>query len=216
MSPPRVALVDQNGLVRAALRCWLERELKADVVGEAGSEAEALRLIQRAVFDVLILEANLPGCDRVAQEAAIANPPVRMLVLSDSCSEGQLQMLQRYDICGCLLKSDRPKFFLEALQGVVQGETGWLSPKLAGLLTSKTEVEQAWSTLTQREREVVQLVAQGLSNQEIAEEVCLSVGRVKNCISTVLRKLGKRNRFELICWVQQQGRPVPSSDSGQE
>ena len=190
--------------MRAALCCWFEKETRFAVVAEASDEATALRRAHEMAPDVLVLEAELPGSVRVAREVGELYPSVGLLVLSSSRDRASVEELISCNVDGYVLRSDGPTLLLEALRSVARGETGWLSPSLAGLLAArKVQADEVWNMLTQREREVFLLVAEGLSNQCIADRLTLSIGRIKNCVSAILHKLEKQSRCELMRWAHE-------------
>jgi len=151
----------------------------------------------------LLLEALLSeqsGLDTVERLAKVDGaPPV--LVVSRSEQPWLAQQMLEAGASGYVLKRDDPDLLIKALNGVAQGQDGWISPHISRSLVPDG-VPVAWSVrqLTPRESDVLRLVADGLQNPEIAEKLCISTGTVKNHVHQILQKLGVPNRMKLIVW----------------
>jgi DNA-binding NarL/FixJ family response regulator len=200
----RVVIVDDHGLFRAGVRSELGPEI--DVVGEAGSVAEAVPLVKELDPDVVLLDVHLPDGGGQAVIAAVApeRPGVRFLALSVSDAPEDVIAVIRAGARGYVTKSISGEELQDAVQRVAGGDAVF-SPRLAGFvldafrtdeLLPDAELEQ----LTAREREVMRLIARGYRYKEIAANLHLSIKTVESHVSAVLRKLQLSSRHELTRW----------------
>jgi DNA-binding NarL/FixJ family response regulator len=212
MKPIRVVLADDHPVVRSGIRTLLEKAPDIAVIGEASDGYEALRLVAELQPDVLLLDMELPrmmGLE-VAQRLQAEGSPVRILVLSAYDDEQYIFGLLSSGAVGYMTKDEALSNLIDAVRGVAQGEAGWLSRratarvmqrKLAG---TKPATDQA-ALLSARERQVIQLVARGYPNEQIAETLNISDGTVKNHVTNIYGKLGVRTRAEAVAWAWKQG-----------
>jgi DNA-binding NarL/FixJ family response regulator len=200
----RVVIVDDHGLFRAGVRNELGEAI--DVVGEAGSVAEAVPLVKELDPDVVLLDVHLPDGGGQAVIAAVApeRPGVRFLALSVSDAPEDVIAVIRAGARGYVTKTISAEDLREAVRRVAEGDAVF-SPRLAGFvldafrsdgLHPDAELEQ----LTAREREVLRLIARGYRYKEIAARLHLSVKTVESHVSAVLRKLQLSSRHELTRW----------------
>lgn len=219
----RVAVADGHALVRGALSALLDAEDDLDVVGEAGDGDEVFALAERERPDVVLLDIDLPGMDGLETTRRIFSEPalegVRVIVLSVSDSDDHLFGALRAGASAFLVKDTEPAELLEAVRAVVHGEallsrrvTRRLIAEIAsqpdGYRPSPEELEE----LTAREREVMALVARGLSNQEIAERLVISLATAKTHVSRALRKVDARDRAQLVALAYETGLVHPRRD----
>ena len=202
---PRVVLVDDHELFRAGVRG--ELGAKVDIVGEAGSVAEAVPLILEADPDVVLLDVHLPdgGGEAVIAGVSVERPGVKFLALSVSDAAEDVIGVIRAGARGYVTKTISPDELADAVRRVADGDAVF-SPRLAGFVLdafragervhSDTELDE----LTPREREVLQLIARGYRYKEIAARLHLSVKTVESHVSSVLRKLQLSSRHELTRW----------------
>ncbi|MFC0628490.1 response regulator [Kribbella deserti] len=210
----RLLVVDDQELMRDGLTAILERQPGLDVVGTAADGAEALRQVEALSPDVVLMDIRMPVLDGIQATAEIARirPSVKVLILSTfDDDEYVLQALQA-GAAGYLLKNLPARDLAEAIRltqrGIVQ-----LSPaaaaKVVAVLTAAAArpasrpVQPQIARLTDREREVLRLVALGASNREIARELIISEGTVKTHISSILGQLKLRDRTQLAVFVHQ-------------
>jgi DNA-binding NarL/FixJ family response regulator len=209
----RVMVVDDHPIWREAL----ERDLRAaglDVVAAAGDGEQALRRMAAARPDVVVLDLRLPVLDGVDTTRRIAaeHPGVRVLVLSASGEEGDVLAAIKAGATGYLVKSASSAELIEAVRRTAAGDAVF-TPGLAGLvlgefrrmMTSPGKDDDSGPRLTERETEILRLVAKGLSSRQIAERLVLSHRTVQNHTQNVLAKLQLHNRVELARYAIERG-----------
>jgi DNA-binding NarL/FixJ family response regulator len=202
---PRVFLVDDHRLVRSGVR--IELGDAVEVVGEAGDVDEALAGIRQTRPDVVLLDVHLPGGGGQAVIDAVSHshPQVRFLALSVSDASEDVIAVIRAGARGYVTKTISGPDLVDAVQRVAEGDAVF-SPRLAGFVldafaaSDVPSVDPELDQLTQREREVLRLIARGYAYKEIAKELFISVKTVETHVSSVLRKLQLSNRHELSRW----------------
>ena len=214
----RVAVVDDQELVRSGFVVLLGSSPDLEVVGEAGDGAEAWALCRRTSPDVVLMDVRMPRMDGLeATRAILADPSAastRVLVLTTFDDDELVLEALRSGASGFLLKDTRPTQLLEAIEVVAAGEA-LLHPRVTRRLIERfaalpTERDPAYDDgLTDREREVLLAVSQGLSNQEIAAQLHLGYGTVKTHVSHLLTKLDFRDRAQLVMYAYETGLAVP-------
>jgi len=218
----KVLIADDQALVRSGFRMILESRDDLEVVGEAGDGEQAIRLAGQTRPDVVLMDVRMPGLDGVSATArltAAADPP-KVIILTTYDLEEPLYAALRAGASGFLLKDVRPADLVEAIR-VVAGGDALLAPTATRrlldrfLVTDVTPAAPAGSLdrLTEREREVLTLLARGASNAEIADRLTVTEATVKTHVSAVLRKLGVRDRVQAVVLAYDLGlvRPRPSS-----
>lgn len=202
--PTRVVIADNQTVARLGTHQLLEQAPSIQVVGEARSGQEALHLVQTRQVDVLIAEMRLPDVSgaEVARQLVNDGASVAVLILSAYEDEASVREVLSSPIAGYLLKSDTAAHVTEAVLGAAREETGWLSPSVARRLMNIRKQASMLEAcqLTTRERETLEALTQGLSNEQIAESLHLSVGTVKNHLTNIYDKLGVASRAEAIVW----------------
>jgi DNA-binding NarL/FixJ family response regulator len=218
----KVLIADDQALVRSGFRMILESRDDLTVVGEAGDGEQALRLVEQTRPDVVLMDVRMPGLDGVAATARLTARPdaPKVIILTTYDLEEPLYAALRAGASGFLLKDVRPADLVEAIR-VVAGGDALLAPTATRRLLDRflvTDVTPAAPTgsldrLTEREREVLTLMARGASNAEIADRLVVSETTVKTHVSAVLRKLGVRDRVQAVVLAYDLGvvRPRPSS-----
>jgi RNA polymerase sigma factor (sigma-70 family) len=220
--PIRVVIADGQPLVRAGLQALLEREADVAVIGHAADGEEAAALTGEARPEVLLVDSELPGLDaveltrRIHADAALAG--VRVLLLGGSAGDERFLPALRAGISGFLLKDGSLDQLAEAVRSVARGDAA-LAPSVADRLIAelarqpdvRRHVPEHLEELTAREREVVALVAGGLSNREIAEELVVSPATVKTHVSRALGKLHARDRAQLVRLAYETGLVAPGA-----
>lgn len=221
-TPVRVLVAEGEGLVRAGLRALLERHEDISVAAEAGTGEEAVAVALRARPDVVLIDVALPGLDGVEATRRIlddmAPGDTRVLMLMSSASDDAVFGALHAGATGLLLKDVAGDALVDAVRGVARGDAP-LAPSLARRLVADfvTRPErlrsspEALEELTAREREVVALVACGLSNDEIAERLVVTRATAKTHVSRALYKLHARDRAQLVVLAYETGlvRPGP-------
>ncbi|GAA4156474.1 response regulator transcription factor [Gryllotalpicola daejeonensis] len=210
----RVAIADDQSLVRMGFRMVLEAQPDLEVVGEAADGSEAVELARRERPDVVLMDVRMPGTDGIAATAEIAAelPETRVLVLTtfdlDEYAFGAL----RAGASGFLLKDARPEELLAAIRAVAAGDAA-VSPRITrrmielfgAQLPSDAPRADAAAALTPREREILLAIGRGLSNTEIAAELFLTESTVKTHVGRVLAKLALRDRVHAVIFVYENG-----------
>ena len=212
MSSPkaiRVLLADDHPVVRGGIKSMLEQADDITVVGEAESGPEALELVAELEPDVLLLDMEMPekpGLE-VARELAASESPVRILALSAYDDDEYIFGLLDTGAAGYLTKDEAPYIIVEAVRGVAQGEDGWISRRVADKMVKRRRrsLEKQSADLSPRELEVLEHVGRGETNPEIAEQLFISEGTVKNHVSHIYEKLGIRTRAEAVAWAWEHG-----------
>jgi DNA-binding NarL/FixJ family response regulator len=205
---PRIVLVDDHALFLAGVRAELGDAV--DVVGTAGSVAEAIPLIKGLDPDVVLLDVHLPdgGGDVVINAVATDRPGVRFLALSVSDAAEDVIGVIRAGARGYVTKTISAEELAQAIERVRSGDAVF-SPRLAGFVLDAFRAgervggDAELNELTPREREVLQLIARGYMYKEIAARLHLSVKTIESHVSNVLRKLQLSTRHELTRWATQ-------------
>ena len=203
----RVLICDDQALVRAGFRAILEAQADIEVAGEAENGAEAVALAQRRAPDVILMDIRMPVLDGVeaTRRLVTAGSPARILVLTTFDLDEYVHAAIRAGASGFLLKDVTPAKLLEAIRIVAAGDallapsvTRRMLERFAITLPRRDVSSEALAGLTARETEVLRLLAGGLSNAEIAASLVVSEATVKTHISSVLRKLGLRDRVQAV------------------
>lgn len=200
-----VLLADDHPALRIGLRVLLERAPDVKLVGEAESGEETLTLIETLQPDVVILDCELPGLKgaEVAQKIQQRNLPVRVLALSAYDNERYVRGMLDAGAVGYLLKDEAPKTIVAAVRATARGE-GHFSPAVATKVAAWAREERPGG-LTERELEVLQLVAEGLSNKEIAHRLKVKKRTVEFHLGNILKKLEVASRVEAAVWAKDHG-----------
>lgn len=202
-----VLLADDHPALRVGLRVLLEQAPDVVVVGETGDGREALTQIEALRPEVAVLDCELPGMAgaEVAVEIQRQGLPTRVLALSAYDDTRYLYRMWVAGALGYMLKSEAPGVIVVAVRAAAQGERIWTAEQIARVRRWREEVEQQWQALTEREREVLALVAQGLSSKEIALHLRLTVRTVDFHVGHILEKLGVGSRLEAVVWAKDHG-----------
>jgi DNA-binding NarL/FixJ family response regulator len=210
----RVLICDDQALVRAGFRAILEVQPDVEVAGEAENGAEAVALAERRAPDVILMDIRMPVLDGVeaTRRLVAGGSPARVLVLTTFDLDEYVHAAIRAGASGFLLKDVTPAKLLEAIRIVAAGDallapsvTRRLLERFATTLPQRDRSSEALASLTDRETEVLRLLAGGLSNAEIAASLVLSEATVKTHISSLLRKLGLRDRVQAVILAYETG-----------
>ena len=213
----RVLVVDDQALVRSGFRMILDAQPDIDVVGEAENGRQAVELAAVSAADVILMDIRMPELDGIEATARIlaAQPETKILILTTFDLDEYVTRALRAGASGFLLKDVRPAQLVEAIRVIASGDallapsvTRRLLDQFAGGLETRAPVEL--EQLTEREREILLLVAEGLSNAEIAERLVVGESTVKTHVSAVLRKLQLRDRVQLVIAAYDAGLVKPS------
>ena len=203
----RVVLADDHPVAREGLRNLLETEVDIEVVGAASDGAEVLRMVKEFTPDVLLLDMEMPGLTgiEVARQLKEAQASVRILALSAHDDKEFIKGLLSSGAAGYLTKEEIPRTIVEAVRGVARGEQGWLSRHVAAQITAWTQDEFTKTDLTGREGEVLKLVVEGKTNQEIGLALGISEKTVEKHLDGVFTKLQVRSRVEAAVYAVREG-----------
>jgi DNA-binding NarL/FixJ family response regulator len=215
----RVVVADDQALVRAGLRALLEPEEDIEVVGEATDGEETIGLAQRLRPQVILMDIRMPGLDGLEATRAIAADPslagVRVLILTTFDLDEYVFDALRAGAGGFLVKDTAPSDLLTAIRVVARGDA-LLSPSVTRRLieefaahTKPAGDPAGLEELTPREREILTLVAAGLSNDEIAAHLVVSPHTAKTHVSRTMAKLGARDRAQLVVYAYESGLARP-------
>jgi DNA-binding NarL/FixJ family response regulator len=217
-----VLIVDDQPLQRMGFRMLLDSSPETSVVGEAGHGAEAVRLTSELRPDVVLMDIRMPGMDGIEATRRIvaAGDRSRVLVLTTFDSDEYAYGALRAGASGFLLKDARPDELLAGIRAVAAGDAVVAPAMTRRLLDTFTghgaaaprrpEADPRIAQLSQREREVLEAVAQGLTNSEIAARLVLSESTVKTHVSRVLAKIGARDRVHAVIIAYDSGLARPA------
>jgi DNA-binding NarL/FixJ family response regulator len=220
----RIVLADDQSLLRAGFRALLEAEDDMQVVGEAADGDAALELCRQLMPDVVLMDIRMPVLDGIEATRRIAADDhlrtVKVVILTTFESDENVFAALRAGASGFLVKDTEPVDLLRAVRVVARGEA-LLSPSVTRRLiadfATRPEVHARppkLDSLTEREREVLSLVAAGLSNDEIAERLVVSPATVKTHVSRAMSKLDARDRAQLVVIAYESGLVIPQRSSG--
>lgn len=221
MSTLRLVIVDDHAMVRSGVRAELSADPAIEVVDEAADVEQAVAVVHATRPDVVLLDVHLPGgtvrpggrevlqrcADLIGNEPGDGGPPVRFLALSVSDAAEDVIAVIRAGARGYVTKTISGPDLASAVRRVADGDAVF-SPRLAGFVLDAfgtgagevAAVDDELDRLSQREREVMRLIARGYAYKEVARELFISVKTVETHVSAVLRKLQLSNRYELTRW----------------
>ncbi len=208
----RILLVDDHPIVRQGLRTLLQAEAGFAVVGEASNGLEALRLIERYKPDVLVVDLMMPGVTglEVVHQTTQLSPQTRVIVLSMHSDEAYVLEASKSGAMGYVLKEANPTDLIQGVHEVIAGRR-YLSAPLSEraievyFQRGQEAGEDPYETLTTREREVLQLAAQGLTNHGIAAALSISSRTVEIHRANMMHKLGLRHQADLVRYAARRG-----------
>lgn len=218
--PVRVLLVDDQPLLRMGFRLVLDDEDDLTVVGEAGDGAEALQQVAALQPDVVLMDVRMPGTNGIeaTQRIVASGSPSRVLILTTFDLDEYAFAALRAGASGFLLKDPRPAELTDAIRAVATGDAV-VSPRVTRRMlelfaeelpsavadAARPRDDARLAELTQREREVLLAVAEGLSNAEVAQRLFLSEATVKTHVGRILAKLGVRDRVQAVVFAYESG-----------
>jgi DNA-binding NarL/FixJ family response regulator len=211
----RVLLADDQALVRAGFRALIDSEDDLEVVGEADDGYQAIDRAERHRPDVVLMDIRMPRLDGIEATRRIASDPeldpVRVIILTTFETDEHVFEAIRAGASGFLVKDTEPAELLQAIR-VVAGGNALLSPRITRRLIEEFAAtvptrgsQEGLAGLTEREREVMALVANGLSNDEIAERLFVSPATAKTHVSRVMSKLDARDRAQVVVTAYETG-----------
>ncbi|MBM3801755.1 MAG: response regulator transcription factor [Acidimicrobiia bacterium] len=208
MSKIRILVADDHGIVRQGLRFLLERQQDMEVVGEVGNGRESVAAAAELGPDVIIMDIAMPQLNGIEATAQIVkrNPEIGVIILSMHADEGYLLRALSSGAKGYLLKDSAETDLVRAVQ-VVAGKRPFFSPGVAQTLLNdylrhlrQKGLQDSYDLLTDREKEILQLLAEGRSNKEVASLLNLSVYTVETHRTNIMQKLDLHNTAEIVLY----------------
>jgi len=199
----RILLADDHTVLRSGLRALLSAQADLEVAGEAADGGEALRLAQTIKPDVVVMDIGMPGVSGIDATARIRRelPSTKVLILSMHDDQGYLRQALRAGASGYVLKKAADTELLAAIRAAARGEV-FLDPSLAKGFVEDVVLPKAQEPdipmLSDREREVLHLLARGHTNQQVADRLCIGVKSVETYKARLMDKLGLKGRAELV------------------
>ncbi len=211
MERMRILAVDDHVLFRKGLVNLLSCQEDMEVVGEADDGLAALAMARTLMPDIILMDISMPGCDGLEATRLIKAemPYAKIVILTVSEAEGDLFQAIKYGAHGYLLKSLEPEELFQLLRGVQKGDAP-ISPIMASKILDEfsrplPKQPSPEETLTPREREVLELLAWGATNKDMASRLCISENTVKNHLKNILEKLHLQNRVQAAAFAVRQG-----------
>lgn len=211
--PIRILLADDHSIVREGLRALLERQQEFEVVGDAADGREAVEMAKTGHPDVVVMDVAMPGLNGIEATRRITarSPQVGVVILSMHSDESYILRSLKAGARGYLLKDSLQADLIDAVRAAAQGKS-FFSPKVSKVLQEDyinelqaRGAEDTWELLTDREREILQLVAEGKTNKEIAALLNISPYTIDTHRSHILQKLNLHSAPELILYAIRKG-----------
>jgi DNA-binding NarL/FixJ family response regulator len=202
----RILIADDHSVVRQGLKMFLALDPELEVIGEAGDGAEAVRLAREMQPDVVLMDMLMPVMDGIAATGAIRGemPDTEVIALTSVLEDGAVIGAVKAGAIGYLLKDTQADELRRAIKAAAAGQVQ-LSPAAAARLMREVRAPEAPQGLTERETDVLKLLAQGKANKEIALELYIGEKTVKTHVSNILLKLGVQSRTQAALYAAQNG-----------
>ena len=207
MNKQRIVLVDDHEVVRLGLKALIDRHAQFEVVGEAGTAHEAVEAVAKLRPDVVVMDIRLPGASGIdaCEEIVKHYPDTRVIILTSYAEDEMLFSAIRAGASGYILKQIGGEDLIRALEAIGRGEALLDSAVTQRVFqevrkAGRDEEASAFSHLSQQEKHVLQLVSEGRTNREIAKNLFLGEGTVRNYVSSILSKLNVNNRAEAAAY----------------
>jgi NarL family two-component system response regulator LiaR len=210
MTPISILIVDDHEVVRNGIRAYLETLPKFNVVGEAASGEEAIKMAGELIPDVVLMDLVMPGMDGIetTREVKKISPRTQIVVLTSYHEDEQIFPALKAGAISYVLKDMKMDKLAEAIQSAIRGEVT-LHPLVATRvlrnLRGESNGETFYAELTERELEVLKFIANGLSNSQIADQLVISTNTVKGHVSNILSKLHLADRTQVAVYAWQKG-----------
>ena len=205
----KVLIVDDHAIVRKGIIALLETEKDIQVVGEASDGSQAITMADRLKPDMIIMDLVMPGVNGIdaIRQITTQDQAAKILVLTSFATDDKVFPALKAGALGYLLKDSNPQELLDAIRQVSKGES-WLHPSVAKKVLKElthTSAPSNLEELTERETEVLKLVAQGMSNREIADQLVISEATVRTHVSSLLAKLHLASRTQAALFALREG-----------
>lgn len=208
MSKVTVFLADDHAILRDGLKAILSADSKIEFLGEEGDGREALFRVKEIKPDILVTDISMPSLNGIelSRELKRSNPEIKILILSQYDNDEYINELLSIGIDGYILKTNAKSELLQAINQIINGNS-YLSPSITSRLMktfsssgkgSMHEIKSCYDLLSPREREIIKLIAEGKSNKEMADVLCISIETVKTHRSNLMKKLGLKNIAEVV------------------
>jgi DNA-binding NarL/FixJ family response regulator len=212
----RVLVVDDQPLIRSGFRMILDERPDLELVGEAEDGAQGLALARELEPDVILMDVRMPNLDGVEATRRLveSGTPARILVLTTFDLDEYVYAAIQAGASGFLLKDVQPAELADAIRVVAAGNSLFgpaATKRLVTRFAQPPQPSRSLDALTEREREILQLVANGLSNAELAQQLYLSETTIKTHVSAILRKLGVRDRVQAVIAAYESGLVRPGA-----
>ncbi|MEU6724802.1 response regulator transcription factor [Nonomuraea wenchangensis] len=206
----RILIADDQEGIRSAFRMILDAQPDMTVVAEAADGRTAIHTARTIRPDVVLADIRMPGADGIEVARALADTDIHVVIVTTFGLDEYVHAALRHGASGFILKRSGPTLLIEAIRAATNGDM-LISPQLTIRLLRHRGLphETPNVVLTEREDDIVALVAHGKTNAEIAAELFLSAGTVKNHIAAIQRKTGARNRVAIAAWAWATGRAEP-------
>lgn len=205
----RVVLADDHPMILRGVRGTLEAQEGVQVVAEVTSGDEALQAVREHKPDLLVLDLSMPGLapEELVVQSRVEHPDLKVLILTAYSDDYHLMKIAQMPISGYLIKDEAPEHLVQAVRVIGEGAV-WFSQciadKIRGLGKSREDSEPSTlSGLSIRERQVLELISQGLDNSVIASRLSLAKQTVRNYTSTLYQKIGVVSRMEALVWARE-------------
>ncbi|MFI6738622.1 response regulator [Nonomuraea sp. NPDC050451] len=209
----RILIADDQEGIRAAFRLILDAQPDMTVVAEAADGRAAIETARAIEPDVVLADIRMPGADGIEVARALAGTGIHVVIVTTFGLDEYVDAALRHGASGFVLKRSGPALLVEAIRAAMNGDM-LISPQLTVRLLRQRDLPETPTgtphvVLTEREDEIVAMVAQGRTNAEIAAELFLAPGTVKNHIAAIQRKIEARNRVAIAAWAWATGRAEP-------
>jgi len=210
----RILIVDDHGVVREGLKMYLALDPEFEVVGEARDGAEAVQLAHQLKPDVVLMDLLMPVMDGNKATETIRRewPETEVIALTSVLDDGAVIGAMRAGATGYLLKDTRAEELRQAIRAAAEGQV-WLAPQAMARLVREVQLPSSPEKLTDRETEVLRLLARGKANKEIGAELYIGERTVKTHVSNILSKLGVSSRTQAVIYALRIGL-VSSGETG--
>ncbi len=205
----RILIADDHPLIRAGLRGEFDGQIDLEVVAEAETTNQVMDQVSKLPVDVVLLDINMPGVKTIEVVRALRKnyPHVRTVILTVHSDKGTVLSMLKAGADGYALKDENPNNIFEAIRTVIKGKN-WVSQTLSSYLIEQIgskSVSSGDNLLSARESSVVQLICEGLTTRQIAEQIKLSERTVETNIANIYAKLGVNSRQKVVCWAKENG-----------